>query len=109
MLKSDVLWPKSRRFRSKTEWEPVGFFSEALCNATQFDLKLGFFSSSAINILADGFAAFLYNGGRMRLIINDILSAEDKVAIINAHSDCIIPAFDLNATSIFVTSTSAPL
>ena len=96
MLKSDVLWPKSRRFRSKTEWEPVGFFSEALCNATQFDLKLGFFSSSAINILADGFAAFLYNGGRMRLIINDILSAEDKVAIINAHSDCIIPAFDLN-------------
>lgn len=96
MLKSDVLWPKSRRFRSKTEWEPVGFFSEALCNATQFDLKLGFFSSSAINVLADGFAAFLYNGGRMRLIINDILSVDDKVAIINAHSDCIIPAFDLN-------------
>lgn len=96
MLKSDVLWPKSRRFRSKTEWEPVGFFSEALCNATQFDLKLGFFSSSAINVLADGFAAFLYNGGRMRLIINDILSIDDKEAIINAHSDCIIPAFDLN-------------
>lgn len=96
MLKSDVLWPKSRRFRSRTEWEPVGFFSEALCNASQFDLKLGFFSSSAINVLADGFAAFLYNGGRMRLIINDILSVEDKVAIINAHSDCIIPAFNLN-------------
>lgn len=96
MLKSDVLWPQSRRFRSKTEWEPVGFFSEALCNATQFDLKLGFFSSSAINVLADGFAAFLYNGGRMRMIINDILSSEDKNAIINAYaSDSIIPAFNL--------------
>lgn len=96
MLKSDVLWPQSRRFRSKTEWEPVGFFSEALCNATQFDLKLGFFSSSAINVLADGFAAFLYNGGRMRMIINDILSSEDKNAIINAQaSDSIIPAFNL--------------
>ena len=34
MLKNNVLWPKSRRFKSKTEWEPAGFFSEALCNAT---------------------------------------------------------------------------
>lgn len=96
MLKSDVIWPASRRFRSNSEWEPVGFFSEALCNATKFDLKLGFFSSAAINVLADGFAAFLYNGGQMRLIINDILSDEDKDAIVNAHSNSIIPAFDLN-------------
>ena len=62
MLKSDVIWPNSRRFKSRTEWEPLGFFSEALCNSTQFDLKLGFFSSSAINVLAGGFAAVLYNG-----------------------------------------------
>ena len=81
MLKSNVLWPESRRFKSRTEWEPIGFFSEALCNSTLFDLKLGFFSSSAINILADGFASFLYNGGQMRMIINDILSEEDKNAI----------------------------
>lgn len=97
MLKSDVLWPQSRRFKSKTEWEPIGFFSEALCNATRFDLKLGFFSSSAINVLADGFATFLYNGGRMRMIINDILSLDDKSAIVMAHNkDFIIPAFNLN-------------
>ena len=96
MLKSDVLWPKSRRFKSRTEWEPIGFFSEALCNSTQFDLKLGFFSSSAINVLADGFATFLYNGGRMRMIINDILSSEDKEAILIAKDNSlIIPAFDL--------------
>lgn len=86
MLKSDVIWPESRRFKSRTDWEPLGFFSEALCNATQFDLMLGFFSSSAINVLADGFAAFLYNGGTMRMIINDILSSEDKQAIIAAGS-----------------------
>ena len=78
MLKTNVLWPSSRRFKSRTEWEPIGFFSEALCNSVQFDLKLGFFSSSAINTISDSFAAFLYNGGRMRLIINDILSEEDK-------------------------------
>jgi len=81
MLKSNVLWPDSRRFKSNSEWEPIGFFSEALCNATMFDLKLGFFSSTAINILADGFAVFLFNGGKMRMIINDILSVEDKEAI----------------------------
>lgn len=97
MLKTDIIWPQSRRFKSKTEWEPVGFFSEALCNATQFDLKLGFFSSSAINVLADGFAAFLYNGGRMRMIINDILSTEDKDVILTAQNkNLIIPAFNLN-------------
>ncbi|WP_296261603.1 DEAD/DEAH box helicase family protein [uncultured Phocaeicola sp.] len=97
MLKTDVIWPKSRRFMSRTDWEPLGFFSEALCNATTFDIKLGFFSSSAINVLADGFAAFLYNGGRMRMIINDVLSEEDRTAIVVGESDINTPYFDLNA------------
>lgn len=95
MLKTNVLWPESRRFKSRTEWEPIGFFSEALCNTTQFDIKLGFFSSSAINILSDGFATFLYNGGRMRMIINDILSNEDQLAIINGKANVLVPYFDL--------------
>ncbi len=82
---------------SQTEWEPLGFFSEALCNATSFDIKLGFFSSSAINVLADGFAAFLYNGGRMRMIINDVLSEEDRNAMVVAESDINTPYFDLTA------------
>lgn len=97
MLKTDVIWPKSRRFMSRTEWEPLGFFSEALCNSTTFDIKLGFFSSSAINVLADGFAAFLYGGGRMRMIINDVLSEDDRNAIVIGESDVITPYFDLNA------------
>lgn len=93
MLK-DVTYPPHRRYKSRTQWEPVGFFSECLCNATQFDLMLGFFSSSAINVLADGFASFLYNGGRMRLIINDILTEQDKVAFANGSLDN-LPFFDL--------------
>ena len=97
MLKTDVIWPNSRRFMSRTEWEPLGFFSEALCNATTFDIKLGFFSSSAINVLADGFAAFLYNGGRMRMIINDVLSEEDRTAIVVGESEVNTSHFDLNA------------
>lgn len=97
MLKGDVIWPESRRFKSRTKWEPIGFFSESLCNATQFDLKLGFFSSSAIQILSEGFAIFLYNGGRMRMVINDILSAEDKSVIVKGQSNTFIgQTFDLS-------------
>jgi superfamily II DNA or RNA helicase len=80
MLK-EISWPAHRRFKSRTEWEPIGFFSECLCNSTQFDLMLGFFSSSAISVLSDGFASFIYGGGRMRLIINDILTEQDRNAI----------------------------
>lgn len=96
MLKTDVIWPNHRRYKSRTEWEPVGFFSDCLCNATQFDLMLGFFSSSAINVLADGFASFLYNGGRMKLIINDILTEQDKNAIAKGELDAPISFFDIN-------------
>ncbi len=57
---------------------------------------LGFFSSSAISVLADGFASFLYNGGRMNLIVNDILTEQDKAAIANGKLDTPIPFFDIS-------------
>lgn len=94
MLK-EVQFPSHRRYKSGTEWEPIGFFSDCLCNSSQFDLMLGFFSSSAINVLADGFASFLYNGGKMNLIINDILTEQDKIAIANGELDTPIPFFDI--------------
>ena len=96
MLKTDIIWPKSCRFKSQSEWEPIGFFSECLCNASTFDLMLGFFASSAINVLSDGFAAFLYSGGKMRLIINDLLAEEDKDVIKKGESDSLLPVFDLS-------------
>lgn len=96
MLK-EAYFSNIRHYVSRTKWEPAGFFSEGLCNSTSFNLKLGFFSSSAINLLADGFAAFLYNGGRMRMIINDILSTDDEAAIKKGLSaDNIIDVFDIN-------------
>lgn len=95
MLKNDVTWPDTFRYQTNSEWEPAGFFSEALCNATSFDLMLGFFSSTAINVLSYGFAAFIYNGGKMRMIINDILSCDDAGAIAIAHDGNDLPYFDL--------------
>lgn len=96
MLKTDVTWPESFRYQTNSECEPIGFFSEALCNATSFDLMLGFFSSSAINVLSYGFAFFIYHGGKMRMIINDILSCDDVSTISMAHEPGDIPYFDLN-------------
>jgi len=61
--------------------EPKEFFTEALIESSAFDLGLGFFSSSAIRSLAYGFAIFIANGGKMRVIINHILSDQDKQAI----------------------------
>lgn len=94
MLKNDVIWPNHRQFDSRTEWEPIGFFSECLCNATSFDLMLGFFSSSAIEVLADGFSMFLYHGGKMRLVINDVLTPTDKSFISKGEEHSVIEFFD---------------
>lgn len=65
--------------------EPKEFFTEALIESSTFDLGLGFFSSSGIRSLAYGFALFIANGGRMRVVINHILSREDKDAIENGQ------------------------
>ena len=105
MLK-DIKWPAHRRFKSRTDWEPIGFFSECLCNSTQFDLMLGFFSSSAISILSDGFASFLYGGGRMRLIINDILTEQDRNAISTGIATEEIPFFDITDIESLKTTLS---
>ena len=77
--------PKSRAYRTGSEYEPYTFFLEGLVNSTQFDFLLGYFSSSAINILALGFAKFIANGGNVRLIINQFLSTPDKEAILEGQ------------------------
>lgn len=73
----------SREFRTGTDYEPIAFFIESLLNSTQFDLLLGFFSSSSINLLSLGFAQFISNGGKMRLIINQFLSPKDKEVVVD--------------------------
>ena len=67
---------------STGEKEPIEFFFDALVESNRFDLGLGYFCSSAINVLSAGFAYFIHKGGRMRVIINDVLTKEDKEAIV---------------------------
>lgn len=82
MLKN-VKWAESRGYKTGSENEPFQFYLDALCNSTSFDLLLGYFSSTAINLLSLGFANFIYNGGKMRMVINNILSEQDKIAVKN--------------------------
>lgn len=63
------------------ENEPSEFFLDALINSNALDLGLGYFSSSGFRALSIGFAFFIKRGGRMRIIINDMLQEEDKKAI----------------------------
>lgn len=74
-------WASDRAYRSGTASEPMEFYLTALANSKRFDLLLGYFSSTAINVLALGFAKFLHGGGTMRVVANNVLSAEDKKAI----------------------------
>ncbi|MBO0933296.1 DEAD/DEAH box helicase family protein [Fibrella aquatilis] len=78
----DIEFPKSGDYRTGAEHDPLTFYMEALVESTRLDLLLGYFSSSAISVLALGFAKFISNGGRVRLIINHILSEQDKAAVL---------------------------
>ena len=59
-------------------------------------MKLGYFSSAAISVLAEGFATFISKGGYMRLIINHIVSKKDKEAITDGVMGNIIDCTDLS-------------
>jgi superfamily II DNA or RNA helicase len=82
MLKN-ISWAPTRRYKSSSDWEPLQFYLDALSESKTLDIYLGYFSSSAISYLALGFAKFISSGGRVRMIINDILSAKDRAVLKN--------------------------
>lgn len=84
MLK-DIKWPISRQYRSGSNSEPIEFYLNALTQSNTLDLLLGYFSFAAINVLSLGFARFLYNGGKLRVVANHILSSDDKEVILKAN------------------------
>jgi len=80
MLK-DCDWSLDRDYKTGSENEPLQFYLDGLANSNEFSLLLGYFSSSAINLLSIGFATFISKGGKMKMVINHLLSAKDKDAI----------------------------
>ena len=93
----EVNWSGDRSYRTGSESEPVQFYMDGLCNSNRFDLLLGYFSSAAINVLSLGFASFLYGGGKVRMVVNNILSQEDKNAIKAGQNGGVVnTAFDVD-------------
>ncbi len=92
----DVEWAEDGTYVPGEEFSPERFFNDGLMNSTEFDLKLGYFSSAAISVLAEGFATFISRGGFMRLIINHIVSPKDKEAITDGLMGNVIDCTDLS-------------
>lgn len=92
----EVDWPEDGTYRPGEYNSPEKFFNDCLENSKEFDLQLGYFSSATISVLADGFATFIANGGNVRLVINHIVSQEDKDAIDKGINGGIIDCFDLS-------------
>ena len=91
----EVDWAEDGTYRPGEYNSPEKFFNDCLENSKEFDLQLGYFSSATISVLADGFATFISNGGKMRLVINHIVSEEDKEAISKGLHGGVIDCFDL--------------
>lgn len=79
---SQINFPKSKEYKSGSPDEPISFFLDVLPESKEFDILLGYFSSSALHVLSLGFATFIHNGGKVRMAINHILSLRDKKALI---------------------------
>lgn len=96
MLK-DCDWSLDRDYKTGSENEPIQFYLDGLANSNEFSLLLGYFSSSAINLLSVGFATFISKGGKMKMIINHLLSSKDKEAISRVEDNPFeIKVFDLS-------------
>ncbi len=80
MLK-DCDWSLDRDYKTGSENEPLQFYLDGLANSNEFHLLLGYFSSSAINLLSVGFATFISKGGNIRMVINHLLSSKDKATL----------------------------
>ena len=64
-------------YSATDEHQPEDFFIQAFRGSVRLELGLGFFSSASFNILADGLAMFIVNGGRMNIYINRYVTKDD--------------------------------
>jgi hypothetical protein len=81
---SDINFPNDLSYASDEARKPLEFYLSCLKNSMQFDLRLGYFSSNAIRVLSLGFAQFIWNGGKARIITNHYLSENDKYLLDNS-------------------------
>lgn len=74
----EINYPEDLEYSSDGKKIPLEFYLDVLPNSNQIYLKLGYFSSKAIQVLAYGFAQFIHNGGHIKIITNHFLYKQDK-------------------------------
>lgn len=82
---NEIKYPNNRFYNNGSALKPFHFFLDSLYNSNKLDLLLGYFTTSAINILSYGFAAFLQRGGNMRIVLNEFVLPDDIEAITQAE------------------------
>ncbi|RGY95504.1 hypothetical protein [Clostridium sp. AM58-1XD] len=70
-----------KEYRSKLVSISKEFYTPILKEAITYDRAVGFFSSTALIMIANGLIPFINNGGNIRLIASPRLSEEDITAI----------------------------
>ncbi|MCQ2244004.1 MAG: DEAD/DEAH box helicase family protein [Bacteroidaceae bacterium] len=65
------------RYSKYDKHKPAYFCEVALSNSCMLQLGMGYFSSASFNVLANGLARFISQGGKMCLYINQYISKED--------------------------------
>lgn len=70
-----------KEYRSKLVSISNEFYTPILKEAITYDRAVGFFSSTALIMIANGLIPFINNGGNIRLIASPRLSDEDITAI----------------------------
>ena len=73
----DIKFPNDFDYSSDGDHPPIEFYVNAFPRSKEIHLKLGYFSSSAIRLLAYSFARFIYSGGILKIITNHYLYNED--------------------------------
>ncbi|MED1511844.1 DEAD/DEAH box helicase family protein [Bacillus proteolyticus] len=69
------------KYRSDNDQLHEDFYYPCLVESVKYDRAAGYFSSHSLKMLARGFEVFLFNGGKIRIVANPMLSAEDILAI----------------------------
>jgi superfamily II DNA or RNA helicase len=106
---NEVKYPTTRFYKNGSDNPTVQFFLDALYNSNKLDLLLGFFTTSAINILSYGFASFLQRGGVMRVVLNQRVLPDDIEAMSKAEQvDLIENYIDLNNLQKLQNTLSKP-
>ena len=91
-----IIFPADFEYSSDDEHLPIEFYLNVLPKSKVIYLKLGYFSSSAIRVLAYGFAQFIYNGGIIKIITNHFLYEDDLSLIKNDAIQEPINSFVIN-------------